>query len=115
MAYDEEIADRMRAALDGHPGITEKRMFGGICFLLDGNMLAGPVNDVVMFRVGPDAYEAALQRPEARELSFTVRAMRVGRLRRSSRRGRPPRSRRCGCGRSASCDGSPGPSSCPRS
>ena len=76
MAYDEHLADRVRDLLAAAPAVTEKKMFGGICFLVNGNMACGPVNDVLMVRVGPDAYEAALARPEASELDFTGRPMR---------------------------------------
>jgi hypothetical protein len=51
-------------------------MFGGLCFLLDGNMSFGIVESELMVRVGPDAYPAALELPYAREMDFTGRAMR---------------------------------------
>ena len=53
MAYDEGMAELMRTALADHPGVTEKRMFGGLCFLLDGNILCGVHKGGGMFRVGP--------------------------------------------------------------
>ncbi len=76
MAYDETLAARVRTALADHPGLSEKRMFGGLCFLLDGNMCCGLVGDTLMVRVGPDAYEPALARPHAREMDFTGRPLR---------------------------------------
>lgn len=76
MAYDELLADRIRAMLLGVPNVTEKKMFGGIAFMVQGNMACGPVRDVLMIRVGPDAYETALAEPDAAELSFTGRPMR---------------------------------------
>ncbi len=75
MAYDEGVAQRIREALDDRPGISEKKMFGGLCFLISGNMCCGVVRDEIMVRVGPDAYEESLARPHAREMDFTGRAM----------------------------------------
>ena len=76
MAYDEGLAQRVREALSERDGLTEKKMFGGLCFLLNGNMCCGIVRDELMLRVGPEAYEATLARPHAREMDFTGRAMR---------------------------------------
>ena len=76
MAYDEGLAQRVREALSDQDGLTEKKMFGGLCFLLNGNMCCGIVRDELMLRVGPEAFEATLARPHAREMDFTGRAMR---------------------------------------
>jgi hypothetical protein len=76
MAFDEELADRIREALAGTPGLTEKTMFGGLCFLVGGHMCCGIEGDTLMVRVGPDAYEDALARPHAREMDFTGRPLR---------------------------------------
>ncbi|MDH4094490.1 MAG: TfoX/Sxy family protein [Betaproteobacteria bacterium] len=65
----------MRRALSGRRGITEKRMFGGVCFLLRGNMLCGVGDGKFMFRVGKDQDAAALRRPGARPMDFTGRPM----------------------------------------
>lgn len=55
MAHDPHLAELLREALSGMTGITERNMFGGVCFLLNGNMLAGVANhDRFMFRVGKD-------------------------------------------------------------
>lgn len=75
MAYDEGLAHRVREALSDRSDLTEKKMFGGLCFLLGGNMAAGIVGDELMLRVGKDAYEDALARPHAREMDFTGRAL----------------------------------------
>ncbi|MEZ4869933.1 MAG: TfoX/Sxy family protein [Caldilineaceae bacterium] len=75
MAYSEELAQRVRTALGDELGVTEKKMFGGLCFLLRGNMICGIVKDELMVRVGPEQYGAALQQPYAREMDFTGRAM----------------------------------------
>ena len=76
MAYDEGLAQRVREVLEGRTDLTERKMFGGLCFLLGGNMCCGIVGDELMLRVGPDAYEEVLSRPHAREMDFTGRAMR---------------------------------------
>lgn len=76
MAYDEDLADRIRQLTSGVPGLTEKKMFGGIAFMVNGNMACGPIKNGLMVRVGPDAYEKALEQPEASELGFTGRPMR---------------------------------------
>jgi len=75
MAYDEGLAERIGELLDGRRGLSETKMFGGIAFLLHGNMCVGIVRSDLMVRVGPAAYEAALARPHAREMKFTGRAM----------------------------------------
>jgi TfoX/Sxy family transcriptional regulator of competence genes len=76
MAYDEGLAQRVRERLTGQPGLSEKKMFGGLCFLLGGNMCCGIVGEELMLRVGKEAYEITLARPHAREMDFTGRAMR---------------------------------------
>jgi len=62
MAYDEELAARIRAIVGRRSGVSEKKMFGGLAFLVRGNMFCGVVGSDLMMRVGPDAYEAALAR-----------------------------------------------------
>ncbi|MER7815814.1 TfoX/Sxy family protein [Streptomyces sp. NPDC096153] len=76
MAFDEGLAERIRARLGADPGITQKRMFGGLAFLHEGNMAVGVIGDELMVRVGPDATEAALARPGTRPFDFTGRPMR---------------------------------------
>ncbi|HEX6202443.1 MAG TPA: TfoX/Sxy family protein [Thermoanaerobaculia bacterium] len=76
MAHSEVLAARVRRALAGHPGLAEKRMFGGLCFLLRGNMCCGVVGDELMVRVGPEEHRAALALPHAREMDFTGRPLR---------------------------------------
>lgn len=75
MAYDEGLAARVRARLEDRPGYDEKKMFGGLCFLLNGNMSCGISGDRLMARVGPDAWEEALSEPGAREMDFTGRSL----------------------------------------
>jgi len=71
MAYNEGVAQRLREVFDGRSDIVEKKMFGGIAFMHSGNMCCGITNDVLMARVGADAYEDALRRPCARHMDFT--------------------------------------------
>lgn len=76
MAYDERAARRVRGALAKHPGIVEKKMFGGLAFLLHGHMCCGVIGDELMVRVGPAAYDAALSQPHARKMDFTGKPLR---------------------------------------
>jgi len=71
MAYDETATQRVREALTKYAGITEKKMFGGLAFLLRGHMCCGITGDELMVRVGPQGYEAALSRPHTRKMDFT--------------------------------------------
>jgi TfoX/Sxy family transcriptional regulator of competence genes len=75
MAYDEGVAERIREVFDDCADITEKKMFGGIAFMHNGNMCCGIVDDMLMARVGPDAYPDALKQPHAREMDFTGRSL----------------------------------------
>ena len=70
MAFDEAVAGRVRKALAGTPDVVEKRMFGGIAFMVRGNMCCGVIGDRLMLRVGPKGYETALSRPHARADGF---------------------------------------------
>ena len=76
MAYDEILADRVRIALADQPEIDEKKMFGGLSFMLHGNMCCGVVRDGLLVRVGRDQYAVTLELPHAREMDFTGRSMR---------------------------------------
>ncbi len=76
MAYDESLAERVRLELAYREGVSERRMFGGLCFMLHGNMALGIDKDRLMVRVGPEGYEAALQKPHARPMDMTGRPMR---------------------------------------
>lgn len=75
MAYNEESAQILRDRLDGFQGVEEKRMFGGLCFMLQGNMLCGVHKGGAMFRVGKDRHATALRIDGVREMSFTGRTM----------------------------------------
>lgn len=76
MPYDERLAERVRAALRGRPGISEKRMFGGLAILVEGHMACGVVGSELMVRVGPDAEARALSRRHARPMDFSGRPLR---------------------------------------
>ena len=73
MAYDERLAERIRAIVGDRPDLTERKMFGGIAFMLNGNMFCGITRDDLMVRVGPDRFEEALASPGARLMDFTGR------------------------------------------
>jgi hypothetical protein len=75
MAYDEGLAQRIRELLGERPGLVEKRMFGGIGFILHGNMACGAHKDALIVRVGPQRYEEALGRPHTRQFDITGRPM----------------------------------------
>jgi hypothetical protein len=76
MAFNEELAERIRQALARKKGIEEKKMFGCICFLINGNALAGVWKDRLIARLGPDEGEAALREPHVRAFDITGRPMR---------------------------------------
>lgn len=75
MAFDEGLAERIRAVVGDDPRVSERKMFGGLAFLRGGNMACGIVGDELMVRVGPDAWDEALSQPHAREMDFTGRSM----------------------------------------
>jgi TfoX/Sxy family transcriptional regulator of competence genes len=75
MAYDEMLQERIRRTVGGRVGVTEKKMFGGVAFLLDGKMFCGIVKDDLMVRVGPERHEDALKEPHVRPMDFTGRPM----------------------------------------
>lgn len=73
--YDEELADRIRKALSRRRGITEKKMFGGVTFMVNGNMACGVTGDSLVVRVGREGYVAALSEPNCREFDLTGRPL----------------------------------------
>ena len=76
MGYDEQLAARLRKALGSVRGVTERRMFGGIAFMVRGNMCCGVIDDQLMVRVGPNAHERALRLAHAKAMDFTGRSLR---------------------------------------
>ena len=75
MALDEDLADRMRAVLAGTGTVREVRMFGGLCFMLNGNMVAGTSRRGLLVRVGKDRHAQALARPGAKPMEMSGRPM----------------------------------------
>jgi hypothetical protein len=75
MAYDSKLAARVRTVTGGRRGVTEKQMFGGLAFLLQGKMFVGVLGDELLARVGPEAHEAALSKAHVRVMDFTGRPM----------------------------------------
>ncbi len=75
MAYDEGLAELMRGDLAEETGISERKMFGGLCFMKDGHMVCGVHKDGAMFRMGKAALDAALAIPRAAPMAFTGRPM----------------------------------------
>lgn len=74
MAYDLKLAERIRSELDGIP-FVEKKMFGGIGFLLDGNMACGVNKNDLIVRVDPEKHSALLKKPHAKPFDLTGRPM----------------------------------------
>jgi TfoX/Sxy family transcriptional regulator of competence genes len=76
VAYDEELADRIRRLIGEEPGLTEKRMFGGLAFLINGNMsVSASGQGGLLLRVDPEQTEALLERPHAESFVMRGRAM----------------------------------------
>jgi TfoX/Sxy family transcriptional regulator of competence genes len=75
MAYSEELAQRMSAALIEVPDLVEKKMFGGIGFMVRGNMACGVNKDDLIVRVGPEHYQEALDHPHTKVFDMTGRPM----------------------------------------
>lgn len=76
MAYDEALAERIRDELTAEPGITERKMFGGLSFLRHGHMVCGVVKSEFCARVGVEATDDALAQPHTRPMDFTGKPMR---------------------------------------
>jgi hypothetical protein len=75
MAYDEHLVQRIRDLAKGRPEITEKKMFGGVCFFLNGNMLCGVEVGRYMFRVGKEQEGEALKKTGTSKMDLTGRPM----------------------------------------
>jgi hypothetical protein len=75
VAYDLALADRIRRAVAGRAGVTEKAMFGGLAFLLDGKTFCGIVKHDLMVRVGPVRHEESLRLAHVRPMDFTGRPL----------------------------------------
>ncbi len=75
MAYDEALASRVRETLGENPEINERKMFGGIAFMLSGNMAVGVSKDDLMVRIDPDDQDEALAQSGVRVFDMTGRPM----------------------------------------
>jgi hypothetical protein len=76
MAYDEVLADRLRSCLSGEPGLTEKRMFGGLAFLINGNMaVSASGQGGLLLRVSPSDTEGLVQPPQIQRFVMRGREM----------------------------------------
>ena len=76
MAFSEALAERIRQELARRKGIEQKRMFGGVGCLLNGNLLVGVWKESLVVRLGPDEGEAALREPHVKEFDITGKPMR---------------------------------------
>jgi TfoX/Sxy family transcriptional regulator of competence genes len=76
MAFDPDLAQQVREALAGKRGVVERKMFGGLAFMMRGNMCCGVSGNDLMVRVGLERYEDALARPHARPMDFTGKPLR---------------------------------------
>jgi TfoX/Sxy family transcriptional regulator of competence genes len=77
MSYDEGLAERLYEVFEGRVGYSDKRMFGGLGFMVQGHMVVGIVKDELMVRVGKDGWAEALTLPGARPMDFTGRPMKT--------------------------------------
>jgi TfoX/Sxy family transcriptional regulator of competence genes len=75
MAYDEQLAARVRALLADRGDVSERKMFGGLTFMLGGNMCCGVNKNELIVRLDPEREDEALSRPHARTMDFTGRHM----------------------------------------
>lgn len=75
MTYNEKLAARVRRLLSRQPALSERKMFGGICFMLRGKMCCGVLDDHLIVRVESQSYDAAMKRPHTRAMDITGRPM----------------------------------------
>jgi TfoX/Sxy family transcriptional regulator of competence genes len=75
VSYDETLAERIRLVLGERTDVVEKKMFGGLCFMVGGAFCCGLTKTDFMVRVGPDQYDDALAQPHARAMDFTGRPL----------------------------------------
>ncbi len=76
MVFDERLADRVRKVLAEEVEASERKMFGGLSFMVRGNMCLGIVGDDLVVRIGPDRYDKALTRRDTRPMDFTGKPLR---------------------------------------
>lgn len=75
MAYDKALAERLAEIIAGRSGMKEKRMFGGICYMLNGNMCVGIHKDNVIVRIGEDTAEKIMMEPYVKPMDITGKVM----------------------------------------
>ncbi|MXZ28686.1 MAG: TfoX/Sxy family protein [Gammaproteobacteria bacterium] len=75
MTEDEVLIERIRPLLEGRAGFSEKKMFGGVCFLINGNMCLGTWKGSLIVRLGKDKHEETLARPHTQPANITGRVM----------------------------------------
>jgi TfoX/Sxy family transcriptional regulator of competence genes len=75
MPYDRGLAERVRSILAPRSGFSEREMFGGIAFMMDGHMCCGVVKTDLMLRLGPESVARELQQPHTRPMTFTGKPM----------------------------------------
>lgn len=75
MAFDDELAEKIRKETKGQAGLVEKKMFGGLAFLINGNMSVGIHGNELIVRIDPDQTEASLKQPGVRIFDITGRPM----------------------------------------
>ncbi len=76
MAYNEKLAERIRRHLLNRTDVVERKMFGGLAFMVRGHMCCGVVGNELMVRVGPEVYAAVLKEKHVREMNFTGKPLR---------------------------------------
>ena len=76
MAFDEKLAARIRDQLATEKVVDEIKMFGGLCFKVNGNMACGVMNDDLIVKCDPERYDALLEKPNTKEFDFTGKPMR---------------------------------------
>lgn len=76
MAFDPGLAQRVREVIGDRADVSERRMFGGLAFLVDGKMFVGVQDSTLMARVGPERHDDAMSMPHVRVMDFTGRPMR---------------------------------------
>ena len=75
MAYDEQLADRIREILVDQPEIEEKQMMGGVAFMVNNKMCVGVIKDEMMARIDPEIFEEAIEKQGCRPMDFTYKPM----------------------------------------
>lgn len=75
MAYDEQLANRIRERFENLPNVEEKKMMGGLAFMYNDKMCVGVMKDELMCRIDPDLHEAAVEKTGCRTMDFTNRPM----------------------------------------